>query len=603
MDFVRVNSLNIDPDRNLELFPLRALQASREQYSSLLLQPEGGLKADPDGVKHFDADSAYNTYTNLFQLASNNDLDLIVTPEYSVPWSVIKKIIRKEITVKKGALWALGSESINLNELAEFKAFCEEAGVRVLYEQLEHQNKNYLCPLVYICWERKPDGQEEICVLIQFKTYSCGGTFEVDNLYVGKSVYIFGDGNTELNLFSLICADVFEFKENLIQQHHLNSLIFHIQLNQKPWHRDFKKYRDYLFTIASNSTTQLICLNWATEVKWFNKDKPERFDSWSNCANSAFYLPNLIVKKFKDSELDKLHKGGIYYNRVDSFWDLFLLGNTPQVLIVKLQPIRFDGPQALRIPFRIEITRRLVPDNINNSWIEENEVDDGFNNLLCETQQEDNSSFKKSLSKIHSVSPLGVERSLELLQGPKGSSNSWHNRYELSALELASDESPQRVTMNYEDCTSRAGVEPRKRRLQVGYDASTLYELNLDWPAPLKDIGEGFDFGWNKSSPHCNVYPIGSTENPATLIYVETAINGYVETMFKKMVSGIQKNAFEVDSENFLANMVRAKDRLCVVYKERHQFKFHHESDGKKSITIPANQSVTNFDMDDENEY
>ncbi len=599
MEFVRVNSLQVAPDVNLELLPLNALKPSREQYTSLYLQPEGLLKATVDGVKHFDTKAAESLYSNLLTQVSEDELDLIVTPEYCMPWNVIKKIVKSEIPVKKHALWALGAESILPNELEAFKVFCDTQGVKVFFEQLEQQNKSYLCPLVYFFWEKEVNGNESLCVLIQFKTFSCGGTFEVDNLYLGSKVYIFGNGINELNLLTLICADVFEFNEDMIQAHHRDSMIFHIQLNQKPWHKNFKKYRDFLFSIGSNNSVQLTCLNWATGVKWVKKDNPQDFSSWPNCANSAIYSPKVKVKKFTDSDLDVLHKGGIYYNRVDDFWDMFLLGNESQAIIIKQQPIRYDGVQALGIPFRINIVRRLVPDNSNQLWKEENKADDGFIKLLHETQAEQNSNFFKSLSNTYYSSPLAVERSLELLQGPKGSPSSWYSRYELSALEIAEDESPQRVTMNYENSDQRAGVRPRKIRLQVGYDASTLFKLGVAWPSPLKDIEQGFDFGWNKKNPHCNVYPIDSEKNPATLVYFETSIKREVDNIYKKMLAGIQKGAFESEGEDYVTKMVRAKDRLCVVYKENHEIKFRHESDGQKSIAVPANLSVTSFDVDD----
>ena len=70
------------------------------------------------------------------------------------------------------------------------------------------------------------------------------------------------------------------------------------------------------------------------------------------------------------------------------------------------------------------------------------------------------------------------------------------------------------------------------------------------------------------------------------------------------MVACLRNHTFDISSDaDFNANNIRAKDRLCVVYKENHQYKILHESDGKKSIAIPANQSPTSFDKEDDNEY
>lgn len=605
MNFMRVSEKLTGESTCLTLLPLKILQPLRDTYDALFVQPCGDLQATKDGVRNADHAIANKLYLHLLVQSCEQKVDLLVTPEYCVPWSIVEEVVTtNDYRPKQGALWALGCESITLKELSAYKAKWESQGVNVLYETPQSQNKNFLCPLVYVFWVKNTDNEPNICILVQFKSVPCGKIFEVDHLYCGNDVYIFGNGTNELNFFSLICADVFEFTNDQIQNYHNNSLILHIQLNEKPWHTDFTQYRNQLFSVGSNSRVELICLNWATGVKWNNGT------TWNHSPNSAFYIPKKLFQKVSDTDIDLLHKKGFYFNKVHAHWDSLFLNNTAQAILVSKQPIRFDGNQALAVPWRMKYLKCFIPNSEKDAWIEVNESNDGFMDLLAEYKptdlllQDGFERYEANLKNVYDISPLAVERSLELLQGPNGQSSSWYDRYELDALSVATEESPQRVTAHQEKCSSRRGVIFRKRRVQAGYDAATLYTKSLDWPIPLKNIGQGFDYHWIETYPHCNVVPLGMVDEPATLIYLDACFPNEAGSYYTKMVACLRNHTFDISSDaDFNANNIRAKDRLCVVYKENHQYKILHESDGKKSIAIPANQSPTSFDKEDDNEY
>lgn len=605
MNFVSVNEKLANEENNLSVLQLKILQPLRDTYDALLVQPLGAMQANEQYIRHEDQDAAIKLYQDLLNKACDHAVDLVVTPEYCIPWSVIEKIAETDLKPKHKSLWALGCESITLDVLEDFKERWTQEGIKVLYETPSQQNKYFLCPLVYIFWVNNDNEKPNICMLIQFKTVPSGGAFENDNLYCGNDVYIFGDGINELNYFSLICADVFEITPEQIQKHHKDSLISHIQLNEKPWHKDFVGYRNRLFSVGSNNKVELMCLNWATGITWDYGGGHENITTWDNSPNSAFYIPKILFKKIQDTELDVIHKNGIYYNRINSQWDSLFLNNTAQAILLRKQPIRFDGEQVLALPWRLKCLKRFVPNNDNNSWVEANEVDDGFKELLDEYSpidpefQDIFDRFKNNLMAIHDASPLAVERSLELLQGPEGRSSSWYYLEELHALEVGSNESPRRVTTCQEKCITRDGVVFRKRRVQASYEAAILHTENVNWPIPLRDIGEGFSYQWREANPHNNVVPLDATDNPATLIYLNSCIPGEAESRYKKMLKVLHDYVIKTcDSNNpeiFIKNVTRAKDRLCVVYKDNLRLKVFHESDGKKSITEPANQSPTDI--------
>jgi len=614
MNFVRVNEKLTNKGNNLTILPLKILQPLRDPYDALLVQPLGTIQATELRIGHTDQNIAVKLYRDLLNHAYEYAVDLVVTPEYCLPWRVVEEIVDTTLKPKHGALWALGCESITPEDLDTYKARWEQQGIKVLYETPPLQNRAYLCPLVYIFWVNDADHNmgngANLCMLIQFKSVPCGETFEVDHLYLGNDVYIFGNGDNELNFFSLICADVFNFTQDQIQSYHKDSLIVHIQLNEKPWHSDFKQYRNRLFSVGGNNRVELMCLNWATGVTWDNDGDPNNVTTWNHVANSVFYIPKRLCNKFPDTELDALHKRGVYYSRVHSHWDGLFLNNVAQAFLLRKQPLRFDGDQSLALPWRIQCLKRLIPNSEKDAWVEANEANDGFEDLLIEYKpsdpmlQEGFERFTENLTEIHDDSPLAVERSLELLQGPAGLPSSWYARYELDALNVAPEESPRRVTAHQEKCLTRLGVIYRKLRVQASYDAATLRTQQLNWPIPLKDIGQGFAYHWREAHPHCNVVPLEATDNPATLIYLDPCIPAEAKSLYQKMAKGLREHAVKTsDYEDPIESVIRAKDRLCVIYRENHQYKILHESDGKKSITRPADQSPTCYDTEDDNEY
>ena len=608
MDFVRASTKLTNEDENLSVLPLKILQPLRDLYDALLVQPLGAMQATEQHIGHVDQDSAVKLYRDLLGKACEHEVDLVVTPEYCLPWQVIEEISETGLKPKLGALWVLGCESIAPDALNAFKAKQTQKNIDVLYETPRQQNKNYFCPLVYVFWTNDANDEPKLCMLIQFKTMPSKTPSENDHLYCGNDVYVFGDEVNEINFFSLICADVFEFTEEQIKNNHRDSLILHIQLNEKPWHPTFTQYRNHLFSVGSNNHVELMCLNWATGVTWDNNGDPDNVATWNYVGNSAFYIPRRLLQKFHDTNLDAIHKNGIYYNRVHSHWDGLFLNNAAQAILIKKQPIRSDGAQVLAMPWRLQFLKRFIPNVAKDAWIEANEASDGFTELLAEYKpadpnlQEGFDRFEANLREAHDASPLAVERSLELLQGPEGQPSSWHKREELHALEVAPEESPRRVTVHQEKCSTRKGAIFRKQRVQVSYDTATLYTQSLPWPKLVEDIGQGFTYQWRKDNPHSNVVPLGAAGNPATLIYLNPSMPGEARSNYIKMVKSLREHAVQTSAEgDCIESMIRAKDRLCVVYREDHGYKFLHEPDGKKSIAVPGGQSSTSVDAEDNN--
>lgn len=248
------------PEQPLTLKPLKALEPQRELYRAMLLQPPGYLEANIGRVGHVDRQGSARMCSRFLEQARRLEADLVVTPEYCVPWAVIDDIISGQLQPRIGAIWALGCESITPQQLRDLRQRIArvQGATRLIHEPLDtrqEEQKHYIDPLVYVFWGESAVGDAILCLLVQFKTVPCKdeGHIELTSLYLGRYVYKFNEGVNRISLLGIICSDAFEFTDELVDNNHRNSLILHIQLNNKPAHSDYAAYRNRLFSVGSNS--------------------------------------------------------------------------------------------------------------------------------------------------------------------------------------------------------------------------------------------------------------------------------------------------------------------------------------------------------------
>ena len=330
-----------DAARPLKLIAPDALNPIRELYSVALLQPHGRLEATVNRVGHADQTAAAQMCSRFLELAIEKQADLVVAPEYCVPWAVVDKIISGSPQPRVGAIWALGCESITPDELRE-RTSALPANVRLIHEPLEARQeaqKSFLDPLVYVFWTTDASFHQVLCLLVQFKTEPCkdDGHIELTALYLGRTVYLFNRNINKISLLGIICSDAFCFTNDMVDQYHKNSLILHIQLNSKPAHPDYSAYRARLFSVGSDSHSEVLCLNWARDVMEVLADGSEK--CWENIAGSAWYL---APKKFtgEDNAIDTLHRRGAYHSFVPpTRWHALYLNYSPGVFGLRKQKV------------------------------------------------------------------------------------------------------------------------------------------------------------------------------------------------------------------------------------------------------------------------
>jgi hypothetical protein len=125
---------------------LRILNPNYENYSALLLQPQGKIEADANGVRNADQDLARMQYSAFLADAVSTQADIAITPEYSMPWQVFEDSVRGGVVPASGAIWVVGCESVTIEQLEAFRDRISDIST-VLYEALESQPGDFLIPL------------------------------------------------------------------------------------------------------------------------------------------------------------------------------------------------------------------------------------------------------------------------------------------------------------------------------------------------------------------------------------------------------------------------------------------------------------------------
>ncbi|MGJ7530780.1 hypothetical protein [Variovorax sp. GB1P17] len=602
INIVDVEEVLRQQPRPLTLLSLEALNPAREPYRTILLQPTGMVEANDVRVGHADAALGHALCSGFLSSAAQSHSDLAVAPEYCVPWSVVQEIVAGHYRPPQGAIWVLGCESISP---ADFQALAQRynaAGDCVFHHEpldaRQAAQRRYVDPLLYVFWAENQDGQPVLVLLTQLKTVACRDYRDVEqtSLCLGKTVYAFNRGIGRMSLVSIICSDAFDFAEH-IEAIHINCLLIHIQLNPKPAHTDYAAYRAKLCSVGTNSHVELLCLNWAKNIKEV-KDGGKHAD-WNNVAGSAWYAP---PAKFSadDGLIDSLHRGGLYYCLLAQRWHSFFLNYEGQIIQLQKQKLLFPGEQALAPKNFVAVEERWSWKADSNSWESGAVANDGFADALT-----DYHAIAEHLQRASQASPLAVERAIEILMGPRGTPASWYTVKELDAVHLDKDEeSIRRVTVHQDVDLTRPGSSYRMQRLQRAHDAIGLAQNEVPWPPPVQDLANGFKFSWKRKSPHHNVEPNTGGRGPASLAYLaDQANNSAVESTHQKLRQAITTHAVNEaceagkSGEELSDAIVRAQDRLCVVFRRDNRF-VARGPESTNLIDTPASASPVDFSED-----
>jgi len=546
---------------DLSLISLNCLVADRQPYSLLMLQPGGPIYGTEERVGHSDIERGSDLCRAFLQQSLDEQAELVIAPEYCVPWALVEEVGSGQSPMHppEGAIWVLGCETIRPFELQKVVERVRGNGHFIYHEPIQDSNakaKSYLNPLTYVFWCSRPDGSKVLSFVVQFKTAPSRDDLDIEqrSMIVGTQVYTFNRTQDHIGLMSIICSDAFAYTDALVDQFHTNMLLIHIQLNPKPAHEDFSRYKRRLQSIASHKDVELICLNWAEKIVQKTEDGGEK--AWKNNAGSGFYIP---PRKYKPSQklIDDAHRQGVYYSLVNH-WHVLYLNQEPHAVLFQKQKVMMHAEPAATEPVTCVIPRKRWTWGQGQIEFQESEYpNDGFDRCLTPYTH-----ISDQLETLRRTSPLAVERSLELLVGAPRKPEHWFEVNELTCMKVGEGESIRRVTVNQDNDPHSAGVSFRKGRLQRADDAAALPGNGVPWPPPLKQLENGFIFMWTDGSPHTNVRACADGSE-ATLIFLgDEADSENLRRVYTAMSQALSKSSIDKGTE-----LAKACDGLCLVYR------------------------------------
>lgn len=460
---------------------LRALVPDSTRYSVMFIQPRGEVSACGEFIKNADESTAKLKHLSFLRLASAEHADLVITPEYSCPWSIVEEAINGGTLPDEGSLWVLGCESITVDDLralmgrlTSVKWICEDIPAWV--------GGNFLDPVCYLFHASDNAGASHLACVVQFKgePMSASATLiEQEEMIRGEKRYILRNDNDSVHLTSLICSDALTFGEPQLDElppsNYHPYLILHPQLNTGPLHPTFALYRKVAYG-KGGENREVLCVNWAKGFRIAGQFS-------SLFGGSALYTKSQKLE-LADGRLDSNHRKGLYYSKFHPhrahvyFFNydehVFFLRTTKPSLkdAVPLSQLR-SGP-------KMESVYSWNP--TSKTWDEVAEADDGFKALCA-------ANFKVDLSPLSngSMSPTNKERLLALSVGRVEGAQEWYTAEAMASYRVGEDEVIQRGIVVQDPCPE--AMRKRLRRLARFRDLRNTIIPNVsNFPRPIQDL-------------------------------------------------------------------------------------------------------------------
>ncbi|MGF6379816.1 hypothetical protein OKW31_002729 [Paraburkholderia atlantica] len=581
---------------------LNALQADDTLYTVLTVQPEGHIRITSDSICNADPVEAKRKFVSFLQFitAMESQPDLVVSPEYSVPWNALLESLEAGVRPQPGKLWVLGCESLPLGRLQELRERLGP-GVVVLDDDLspkQRTTQQYRNPLVYVFMtQAEEDGAERLVLLVQYKTEASGdpGNTEATGMLPGQNVYLFGRAPGEVRLMTLICSDVFGFGADLMGDYYNGLLLLHIQLNNSPRHLLYKKYRQELFAFGGN--TELICLNWAENVISVDQNGKNEH-KWKNICGSAWYL---LPPEFdaSDERIKENHAHGVYYTRHEPIRVHALQFHyQPRAFMLQATKVFHHGiPKPRSIRSGPKALKTFVWSDESGTWSESSTPnglpDDGFEALLSRASAR--TIDLEDVRELYRHGPVPVERAMAIAAGEFGPRDNWHEAPRIDSMKLCEQEIVRRVTVTQDPAPE--AVAFRSARLGAVRTIAELRGIAYAWPACVEALRHGFRFSWSQRFPNRNVEAADGTV--ATVVHAglvgDPADLERLDQRVRKTLAGPPPEperalSEEQEQDHFRRHYATRAERLCILHSTAAGSQ-HYVSLRGSSFTSPAGQS------------
>lgn len=558
--------------RSLTNPSLDALNPNDQSYRALLLQPAGPILADSTRIGPLDLALADRQATTFLELATAKGHHLVVTPEYYLPIETLLKCVQGTSFPAIGALWVLGCESMTPAQLKKFEADC--AGYcDVIFEEdtAPAVQGIYYDPVAYCFVTKDKGGNDCRVVLLQFKTISSRDPhfFENKNLRCGSVIYQFKGAGEELSLSTIICSDAFNVAADEKVRGKLTrfATLIHIQLNPKPRHADYLRYRIDTFSKNKDlNNCDIVCLNWAENMVQY--DAPGgKHEAWKNESGSAWYISDHRCSS-NDDEVESNERLGLYYSKHVKHRHVLHFHFSAAAFELTVAKVVQVGSYVHDNHLGPRVDARYAWDDTNQRWATDAKCPDpGLSELSVLTPH-----VEAAFASLKAVdSRLQVERAIALSCGLGKSKVNWFTAGELDACKLGEDEIVRRATLSLDrDVAARNARERRVKRVAALHAILQTQKL----PRQIHDLaGGGARVMWQANSPHTNVFREGS--QPALVVYLGMDPN-------PDTIRNVSDAAFELMR---LENNDNHKQRIAVCY---------HTIDGQAEFAhIPQLTDIT----------
>lgn len=284
-----VNFKVIEDILNIDIIPEFDICSRKSgTFSMMRLQCKANIIADLVNGVRSEEQSHYNLCINAINKAIENNSDILITPEYSIPLKLVTKIVQdSNLQPKSHKIFCLSCGATTVQAFRNLLDAWETDGAYVVRYALDNnaQEKKFVNALIYVF----KLSNSKLCILPQLKTKYMADPFlkcEAGGLTLGSTIYVFGRDNPN-RFCSLICADVLNDEIDRTQfqptgNEHI--VVFHPQLNPHPRHTTFSSFRHRFYELSSGSKVIYITANWAegTTVKDAQSSETETFlNPWS----------------------------------------------------------------------------------------------------------------------------------------------------------------------------------------------------------------------------------------------------------------------------------------------------------------------------------
>jgi hypothetical protein len=354
MKFVFADSLGIESN-------LVVLRPDTQPFLIHFYQHTGNFFGSPARIGNENEADAAVQFRYFFNAVRQRNSDLVLTPEYSCPFTNIIEIVSDNaLWPAAGKLWVLGCQSITRAELAAFAEHCNNPNIHLHHEpDNPENNKDFYDPLVYMFRGRHED-REKLIVLVQFKTVhmgAWGSALERDHLIEGSIVYVLRNPGESNRFISIICSEAMNFDAQLTVQKRLDIgwndipyFVYNPQANPDPTYDGFINFRKF---VLRTDRKEILSLNWNYKTRYDNGNFIRH-----GTTRSGIYTQSSEVD-LREPRFNHNHSNGVYYYKFGTTKHAFLLNKETDIFLIRLAPVRIlgdvdpqvrrDGPEVLEV--------------------------------------------------------------------------------------------------------------------------------------------------------------------------------------------------------------------------------------------------------------